>query len=89
MGGTGAAGHQHRWRRTSVKALSRHGPVLVAWEHRRIPPLVAEPRHPPDVPDWPDERFDLLWVFDRGDRGRTFSQIRQLLLPGDSADLAS
>jgi hypothetical protein len=67
--------------------LSRQGPVLVAWEHKRIPGLVGLLPGPPSVPsDWPDDRFDLVWLFDRTDTGWSFSQLPQLLLSGDGAD---
>jgi broad specificity phosphatase PhoE len=67
--------------------LSREGPVLVAWEHKLIPALVGRLPNPPHVPhDWPDDRFDVVWLFDRTDTGWSFSQIPQLLLAGDRAD---
>ncbi len=62
------------------------GPALVAWEHKAIPGLanaltggdVATPRA------WPDDRFDMVWVFE-GEAGRLrFSQVPQLLMDGDS-----
>jgi broad specificity phosphatase PhoE len=67
--------------------LSRDGPVLVAWEHKRIPELVGLLPKPPRVPsNWPDDRFDLVWLFVRTDTDWSFSQLPQLLLSGDSAD---
>jgi broad specificity phosphatase PhoE len=67
--------------------LSQEGPVLVSWEHDRIAPLVAKLPNPPAVPgDWPDGRFDMVWVLDRTAAGWSFSQIPQLLLAGDSPD---
>jgi hypothetical protein len=67
--------------------LSRQGPVLVAWEHKRIPELAGLLPGPPGVPsDWPDDRFDVVWLFDRTDTGWSFSQLPQLLLSGDRAD---
>jgi hypothetical protein len=33
---------------------------------------------------WPGKRFDLVWILDRADEGWRFSQIGQLLLPGDT-----
>jgi hypothetical protein len=53
--------------------------VLVSWEHRKIPLigriLVAGPQA---IPDWPDERFDMGWGFDRVDASWQF-------LPGTAA----
>jgi hypothetical protein len=36
--------------------------------------------------DGPDDRFDVVWLFDRTDTGWSFSQLPQLLLSGDSAN---
>jgi broad specificity phosphatase PhoE len=66
--------------------LSRQGPVLVAWEHKLIPALVERLPNPPSIPrNWPDDRFDVVWLFDRTDTGWSFSQLPQLALSGDSA----
>jgi broad specificity phosphatase PhoE len=65
------------------------GTVLIAWEHEAIP-AIAElvlgssqnvPQH------WPDDRFDLVWVFDRpdGHGAWSFTQVPQVLLAGDRA----
>jgi len=67
--------------------LSRHGTVLISWEHKRIPDIVSLLPHAPSCPHvWPDERFDLVWVLDREDQGWSFSQAPQLLLAGDRSD---
>jgi hypothetical protein len=63
------------------------GHVLVAWEHKRIPlianELVGSPAGVPQV--WPDERFDLVWVFEPnpGTSNYRLRQVPQLLLAGD------
>ena len=38
-----------------------------------------------DIPPWDGKRFDMVWVFtsDTGPSGFKFTQIAQLLLPGD------
>ncbi len=36
---------------------------------------------------WPDDRFDIVWVFERADGGWSFTQVPQLLLAGDSVDV--
>jgi broad specificity phosphatase PhoE len=66
------------------------GTVLIAWEHEAIPAIAqlvlggnqGVPQH------WPDDRFDLVWVFDRPDGQGTwsFTQVPQRLLAGDRAD---
>lgn len=65
------------------------GVVLVAWAHENIR-FIVEAIEPtgPQPPEWPDERFDLVWIFDRLARGWKFSQTAQLLLAGDSKELA-
>ncbi|RYC29793.1 phosphoglycerate mutase family protein [Lichenibacterium minor] len=64
--------------------LERTGTVLIAWEHSRIPAIVAALPHAPAVPsEWPKDRYDLVWVLDRSGQGWDFRQIPQLLLSGD------
>jgi hypothetical protein len=55
--------------------------VLGAQAHSRIgrPP----PGAPPVPKIWPDNRFDLVWIFDRAGAGWSFSQVLQRLLPED------
>jgi hypothetical protein len=70
-----------------LRACSGH--VLVAWEHKRIPlianQLIGTSAGVPQV--WPDDRFDLVWVFEPISAGPTYSlrQVPQLLLAGDRA----
>jgi hypothetical protein len=75
--------------RVAAEMRSDAGVSLVAWEHEAIPVIAAGlgsavPR-PPD--DWPDGRFDVVWVFVAGGGGWRLSQVPQLLLAGDSASL--
>ncbi|MEV7773576.1 hypothetical protein [Kitasatospora sp. NPDC086791] len=65
--------------------LSGPGPVLICWEHSRIPRIVealgAADCGVPHV--WPD-RFDPVWVLSRPAGGAwTFHEVRQHLLDGD------
>jgi len=72
-------------------AIKRSGNVLIAWEHELIPTIADQipGTHPPHPRKWPGERFDLVWVFDRGadTQDWTFTQIPQMLLPEDHSDL--
>ena len=73
----------------ALAALAAAGPVLIAWHHHSIPALI---RHiAGDVagfpPAWPDDRFDLVWVLDRGADGSwTFSQTVQRLFAHDPVE---
>ncbi|WP_234322646.1 hypothetical protein [Streptomyces sp. NRRL S-350] len=67
-------------------ALAGAQPVLICWEHSRIPRIVealgATAAGAPAA--WPD-RFDLVWVFSRQAGGAwTFQEVRQHLLDGDA-----
>lgn len=66
-------------------ALAAPGPVLISWHHSHIPELA---RHiagePPGCPhQWPDDRFDVVWVLDRADAAWRFSQVPQRLFATD------
>jgi hypothetical protein len=62
-----------------------HGVTLVSWQHEQIPAIVAAlgAVQPAPPKQWPDDRFDVVWVFTRTSTGWTFSQVPQLLLKGD------
>ncbi|MFB7629675.1 hypothetical protein ACFC0M_01800 [Streptomyces sp. NPDC056149] len=66
-------------------ALAATGPVLICWEHSRIPDIVdALGASDTGVPHkWPD-RFDLVWVFTHTKGSWAFRQVNQHLLPGDA-----
>jgi hypothetical protein len=63
------------------------GTVLICWQREYLPQIAAHilgnKTRVPQV--WPEDRFDLVWVFDR-DRSSdrfTFKQVPQRLLMGD------
>ena len=69
---------------------ARPGVVLIAWEHKRIHKIAnAILRDETTAPQtWPDDRFDVVWIFDRGASGTyTFDQRPQLLLAGDRPEV--
>ena len=72
------------------KALACDGPVLIAWKHDGLPALAANlrPTEEPAPLRWPEDRFDLVWVFRRAASSHPwwFHQVPQLLLPGDRPD---
>jgi hypothetical protein len=65
------------------------GTVLICWQREYLPQIAAHilgnKTRVPQV--WPEDRFDLVWVFDRdGSLDRfTFNQVPQRLLKGDRA----
>ena len=70
------------------EAFSCNGVVLICWQREYIPQIAAHilgdkaaaPRH------WPEERFDVVWVFERDPApggGYGFRQVPQRLLAGD------
>ncbi len=74
-------------------ALQAKGVVLIAWQHEDIPDIAAHIASksgltvsPAPPSPWPKERFDLVWVFDvvgSPPASWAFTQVPQLLLPGD------
>jgi len=71
-------------------AIARRGNVLISWEHEAIPAIAGQIAGNSMIypQKWPSERFDLVWVFDRGlgATNWTFTQVPQMLLPGDVSD---
>ena len=80
--------------RDLVAAVLRcDGVVLIAWEHKRIPrianAILGDATTAPQ--EWPEERFDLIWMFDLDPpSGRyRFLQRPQLVLGGDSSGVVT
>jgi hypothetical protein len=72
-----------------VQAVQRlEGTILIAWSHEGIPKIVSAMQiESPTPQEWPDERFDMVWVLDRSPKKTTFLQVPQLLLARDDAGL--
>lgn len=68
-------------------AQAAPGPVLICWHHGHIPKLAAALKNVSPTPPapWPEDRFDMIWVFDQIATGWSFTQVPQMLLAGDSA----
>jgi hypothetical protein len=75
--------------------LKQTGIVLVSWQHEKIPDIAlhlvkSAPPQPPVPTDWPDDRFDVVWIFTppngtaANNQRWAFVQVPQMLLPGDS-----
>jgi broad specificity phosphatase PhoE len=70
------------------KAEASNGVVLIAWHHGKIPDIANAILGKPVVTKkWPEDRFDMVWVFGRSSPTApwSFSQVPQLLLQGDSS----
>ncbi|MFD9959608.1 hypothetical protein [Amycolatopsis sp. NPDC058986] len=69
----------------AARLTSLHGATLVSWQHEEIPNIAKHLGAVTPAPPakWPDERFDVVWVFTRTAGGWTFGQVPQLLLDGD------
>jgi hypothetical protein len=85
-------GKKARFKEMADAALDCEGVVLIAWQHQDIPAIGHHFLQHTDTPrltiptTWPDERYDLVWVFDRPSGSGpiiSFSQVPQLLLAGD------
>jgi hypothetical protein len=65
------------------------GVVLICWQHELIPEIANRIlRNKTTAPqDWPEDRFDVVWVFDRDEATGhySFKQVPQNLLMGDWA----
>lgn len=73
------------------KVLSSKGTALIAWKHNNMHVIAnAILKNNTTAPQqWPIDRVDLVWVFDKHGTGWSFTQVPQLLLAGDRRDLAS
>jgi hypothetical protein len=70
--------------------LSQTGVVLIAWEHKRLHTIanaiLGDAVTAPQT--WPDDRFDVTWIFEREASGAyRFDQRPQLLLAGDRPEV--
>ena len=66
--------------------LTKNGTILISWQHEKIPAIAAAlpSGNLPQMQIWPDDRFDLVWVFDLlPESTYMFKEIHQALLSGD------
>ena len=68
-------------------AMACDGAVLIAWEHDAIHLIANEIMgDTTSVPQtWPDDRFDMIYVFTLVGNKYEFSQVPQMALVGDSS----
>lgn len=77
---------EHEEKQLATAALAAKAPVLICWEHSRIPHIVdaVGAAGVANVPkEWPD-RFDLVWEFTRKGGAWSFRALPQNLLGGDA-----
>jgi hypothetical protein len=71
-----------------AEAFLCSGVVLICWQHEFIPKIANRilGNKSTSPQDWPEDRYDMIWVFDRDDAGQySFKQVPQNLLMGDWA----
>jgi len=77
-------GHGHE-KRLATHLKAHPGVSVVSWHHEGIGKIVEHlgdvSPAPPAV--WPEDRYDMVWVFTRVGPGWRFDQVPQLLVPGD------
>lgn len=69
-----------------AKLAAAAGVSLVAWQHTQLAGIAAAlgTVNQPVPTDWPQHRFDVVWIFTRRSDGTwDFAQQTQQLLPGD------
>jgi hypothetical protein len=70
------------------EVMTGKGVALIAWEHNAILDIASLilGNHTTSPQNWPDSRFDLVWVLDAQPHpaGWKFTQVPQLLLPHDT-----
>ena len=70
-----------------AEALACDGVGLICWQHEYLPEIanhiLGDETSAPQ--EWPGDRYDVVWVFDRDPASRSygFRQVPQLLLMGD------
>jgi broad specificity phosphatase PhoE len=74
-------------------AAATSGMTLICWEHKAIHVIanaIPTPAGTLIPQSWPGDRFDVVWVFEADGAGTyAFSQVPQLLLPGDTDTIIS
>ena len=71
------------------QVTAQPGPTLICWQHGELPAIAdAFPGVTPTPPsDWPDDRFDVVWILTRTADGWHFAQLPELVLPDDQSSV--
>lgn len=72
--------------RLIARAAAEEGPTLICWQHGEIPEMATALKDvaPAAPKDWPDDRYDVVWMFTSTGTGWQFEQVPERLLPGDA-----
>lgn len=73
-----------QWSEMTTAALQSKGVVLICWQHDDIPSIANQIMGQNTAPQWPGDRFDMVWLLTWNGSQYTFTQVPQLLLAGDS-----
>ena len=77
------------WERMLEEVYLCAGVILICWQHDFLPKIASRILGDrASVPhEWPEDRYDMIWVFERDDASGTYSfkQVPQNLLLGDWA----
>jgi hypothetical protein len=60
------------------------GAVLASWRHDTLAELARAIGARAVPAEWPEDRFDMVWLLRKSSDGWSLAQIPQLLMPGDS-----
>jgi broad specificity phosphatase PhoE len=67
--------------------LGRNDSVLICWQHEDIPTIgnriIGDATTVPQA--WPENRYDLIWIFDRTTKGWRFTELSQARLDTNAA----
>jgi hypothetical protein len=76
---------RHEIEALMAAVAAERGHVLISWTHRTINRIAAHLLGGADAPaQWPEERFDMVWLFRRQGAAWSLVQVPQMLLAGDS-----
>jgi hypothetical protein len=73
--------------RLSKAVKEKCGNILICWEHNYIRPMVSLITEGQIIaPEWPDNRFDMVFVLVNEQGNWRLTQVAQLLMPNDSLE---
>jgi hypothetical protein len=69
----------------AAQITTQPGPTLICWQHGEIPAITQAfgSLTPAPPATWPADRFDVIWTLTAHEPGWLFSQLPEMVLPGD------